>query len=436
MKHCSAAALALLSLFPSSADRLEAAAPADVAAPAEAARADGPVFAAADWPWWRGPRRDGVAPAGPLPPLTWSETENVLWKVPVPGRGHGSPTVVGDRVFLATADVEGQEQSVVCFERGTGKLLWQTPVHRGPLETKGNGKSSQASSSVACDGERVFINFLHGGAVYTTALGLDGRQLWQTKITDFVIHQGFGSSPALYGPLVIVSADHKGGGAVTALERATGKVVWSVARPALPNYTSPLIFTIAGREQLLLTGCDLVTSLDPLTGKALWEIPGATTECVTSTVTDGERIFTSGGYPKNHLAAVAADGSGVVWENASRVYVPSLIARDGHLYGVLDAGVAVCWESATGKEVWKNRLGGTFSASPILVGELLLAVDEAGKTSIWKASPAAFELVGQNQLGDETFATPTACGGRLYLRVAETRDGVRQETLYCIGKSE
>jgi len=407
------------------------------AAPVVAGAGERFDVSAADWPWWRGPQRDGVAPAGQTVPLVWSETENVLWKAAVPGRGHGSPTVVGERVFLATADAERQEQSVLCYDRATGKLLWQTTVHRGPLETKGNGKSSQASASVACDGTSVYVNFLNGGTVYATALSVEGKQMWQTKITDFVMHQGFGSSPALYGPLVIVSADHKGGGAITGLERASGKIVWNVARPSLPNYTSPIIFSIDGRDQLLLTGCDLVTSLDPLSGKTIWEIAGATTECVTSTVTDGKRIFTSGGYPKNHISAVAADGSGKIeWENPARVYVPSLIARDGYLYGVLDAGVAVCWESASGKEIWKNRIGGTFSASPVLVGDLLMATDEAGKTSIWKASPAAFELVGQNQLGDEAFATPVVCGNRIYLRAAATTDGKRQETLYVIGKAD
>src|SRR6185436_10796163 len=134
--------------------------------------------------------------------------------------------------------------------------------------------------------------------------------LWQTKITNYVLHQGFGSSPAVYESLVIVSADNKGTGVIAGLDRATGAIVWKQERPQLPNYTSPIILNVAGREQLLLTGCDLVSSFDPMTGTKLWEIPGATTECVTSTVTDGPLIFTSGGYPKNHLSAVKADGSG------------------------------------------------------------------------------------------------------------------------------
>ena len=116
---------------------------------------------------------------------------------------------------------------------------------------------------------------------------------------------------------------------------------------------------VAGRDQLIFSGCDLVTSLDPLTGELLWEIEGATTECVTTAVTDGTHVFTSGGYPKNHIAAVAADGSGeVVWENNTRAYVPSMLQRDGFLYVTLDAGIASCFRCETGEQVWKSRLGG------------------------------------------------------------------------------
>jgi outer membrane protein assembly factor BamB len=194
---------------------------------------------------------------------------------------------------------------------------------------------------------------------------------------------------------------------------------------------------VAGRDQLLLTGCDLVTSLDPLSGKPFWEIKGATTECVTSTVTDGQLIFTSGGYPKNHVAAVRADGSGeVVWEKKTRVYVPSMIAHNGYLYAVLDSGMAVCWKCATGEEAWKGRLSGTFSASLVLVGEDLFATNESGRTFIFKASPQAFQLVGENRLDGEVLATAAICGGRIYLRVAASEKGRRQEMLYCLGKRE
>ncbi|HBC61078.1 MAG TPA: serine/threonine protein kinase, partial [Planctomycetaceae bacterium] len=249
----------------------------------------------------------------------------------------------------------------------------------------------------------------------------------------YVNHQGFGSSPLLYDNLVIGVADNKGGGAIVAMQRDTGKIIWKRDRPAKPNYPSPVILEAAGRPQLFLTGCDLVTSLDPATGTTLWEVPGATTECVTTTVTDGQRIFTSGGYPKNHVSAVAADGSGkLVWENSARVYVPSMLLHDGVLHAVLDAGVAICWDSATGTELWKGRLGGTFSSSPVLVNGRIYATNEAGRTFIYAASRDGLKIEAENQLGDSVFATPAICGGHIYQRIARTEGTVRQEYLVCI----
>lgn len=394
-----------------------------------------PAVGENDWPWWRGPGRNGLAAADQQPPLRFSETENVIWKAPIPGRGHGTPIVVGEQIFLATADEANEVQMVLCYDRRTGKQLWKTDVHRGGFMEGGNKKATHASSSLACDGERLFINFLNDGAVYTTALDRDGKQLWRTKISDYVIHQGYGSSPAVYGPLVIASADNKGGGAVAGLDRVTGKIVWRNERPATPNYASPIILNVAGRDQLFLTGCDLVSSFDPLTGKKLWEIEGATTECVTSTVTDGRHIYSSGGYPRNHLAAVRADGSGeIAWENNTRVYVPSLVAHAGRLYGVTDAGVAACWDSATGEQLWQGRLGGVFTASPVLVGDRIYAINESGAAFVFRADPKKFELLAENKLGDEVFATPVILGGRIYQRVVHDSGEGRQETLYCLGE--
>ncbi|QDT27936.1 outer membrane biogenesis protein BamB [Gimesia panareensis] len=394
-----------------------------------------PQFKSSDWPWWRGLHRNGVASARQNPPVKWSETENIIWKSPVPGRGYGSPTVYNDKIFLASADTEQETQFVLCYDRQTGKQLWKTDVFKGGLSTKGNKKSTHASSTVACDGERVFINFINNGAAYTTALSLDGKQLWQTKITDYIIHQGYGSSPAIYGPLVIVSADNKGGGAIAGLNRTDGKIIWKNERPKTPNYPSPIILKVAGKEQLLMTGCNLVTGMDPLTGKILWEIDGATTECVTSTVSNGELILTSGGYPKNHMSAVKADGSGeVVWENSTRVYVPSMLVMDDYIYSVTDNGVAICWDIKTGKERWKGRLAGTFSSSPVLVGTRIYVTNEAGESFVFRANPDKFTLIAENKLGSEVFATPTIVDSRIFMRVTEEVDGKRQEMLYCIGR--
>ena len=392
---------------------------------------------AGDWPWWRGPQRNGIADPNQDPPIDLANPASVKWSVDVPGRAHGSACVAGDRVFLTSADEEQKTQAIHGFDRATGALLWTTVVHRDGMTQKTNRKESWASATPACDGERIFINFIHNDCVSTTALDLNGTQLWQTRITNFIVHQGFGSSPAIWGDLVIVAADSKGegGGAVCALDRKTGTIVWKVARAAKPNYVSPIILKAAGKPQLFLTGIDKVTSLDPLTGKILWEIDGATTECVTSTVTDGLRIFTSGGYPKNHVAAVAADGSGkIVWENNDRVYVPSMLLRENHLYAVMDSGVAVCWDSATGAEKWKERLGGTFSASPVMVNDRVYAANESGELYVFRARPDGMERLGSHKLGDEIFTSPSIADGRIYLRVAFLQGEKRTEKLVCYGR--
>jgi len=387
-----------------------------------------------DWAAWRGPEQKGIAP-GPLPPTSWSADSNILWTAQISGRGHSSPTVVGPHVYLATADEENETQSVICLDRESGERLWEKVVHRGGLVKKMNQKASHASSTVACDGERLFINFLHDGAIHTTALTRNGEILWQTRIGDYIVHQGYGASPAIYKSLVLVSADNKGGGVVAGLNRETGNIVWKVNRPKLPNYASPVVVKMHGRDQLIYIGCDVVLSLDPMSGEKLWETEGSTTECVTSTVTNGDLVYTSGGYPKNHVSAVRGDGSGeTVWSNNVRVYVPSMIFQGEYLYGVADAGIAHCWNAATGELKWRGRLDGEFTASPVLVAGHLFATNEKGKSFVYKAGPENFELVGSSQLGDQVFATPTICGGRIYLRAVNGSGEDRQEVLYCIGK--
>lgn len=392
-------------------------------------------FSDADWPWWRGVHRDGMAEAGQKAPAEFGTDKNVIWRSPIPGRGHGSAIVVRDKIFLATADEKEQVQSLVCLDRNGGKQLWKADLHRGNFVGGGNKKSSHASATPACDGDRVFITFINSNAVNTSAVSIDGKKLWQRKICDYVLHQGYGASPTVAGRLVIVMGDNKGGGAVAGLDRISGEIKWSQPRPKKPNYSSPILLSIGGREQIIQIGCDMVSSYDPITGQVNWEAPGATTECVTSAVTDGERIFTSGGYPKNHVAAMKADGSGKIdWEVRSRVYVPSMLVKDGTLYCVTDAGVAMARECATGKELWSQRLNGTFSASPVMVGNRVYAINETGEAFVFDATPAAFTKLAENRLGDEAFATPTICGGRIYLRVAHHEGGNRQEYLYCVGE--
>jgi hypothetical protein len=287
---------------------------------------------------------------------------------------------------------------------------------------------------VVCDGTQLYVSFPNNNKIHTTALGMEGKVLWQRAVTDYVIHQGFGTSPTVYRDVVVAKADSKEiGGAVVGLNKKSGQIIWKINRPKYPNYTTPVMVTAHGKLQMVFAGAELITSIDPLTGKKHWEFPGSTQECVATAVTDGKRIFVSGGWPKNHIAAIEADGSGkITWQNSARVYVPSMLMKDGHLYAAMDAGFAACWDSATGRELWKERLGGAFFASPVLVGERIYATNLAGKTFVYSTNPKEFKLLATNQLGSEVYASPIVSGNRLYLRVA-FKGAKRQEYLYCIG---
>ncbi len=401
-----------------------------VAEGAEAVKADLEI-SATDWPWWRGPDRSGIAPASARPPITLDE-KSLAWKAPIPGRGHSAATIVGDRVFLTTADEAAQTQSIICLARKDGELLWMKQLHEGGFDHN-NKKNSFASSSVASDGQRVFVSFQNHGSVWTTALDLDGRQLWQLEISRFTSHQGYGASPAIYGDNVIVAADNKGTGkgCLVALNRVSGEIAWSQDRPVMPNYVSPIILKVDGKDQLLMSGCEQMASYDPNTGKKLWSTSATTTECVgTAVVADG-LVFASGGYPKHETVGVRADGSGeVVWRNGVRIYVPSLLAYQGHVYTVSDDGIAYCWEAATGKEKWKGRLGGGFSASPILAAGHLYLANEKGQVFVLEPDPEKLVKVATSQVGGEVMATPSFSGRQLYIRSTSEENG-RQEFLYC-----
>ena len=390
-------------------------------------------FATTDWPTWRGLTSDGQAKVVKGLPTEWSEIKNVVWKTPIPGRGHSTPTLVGDRIYLATAEEDEMYQSVICLDKATGKPFWETKVHEGQFAVGLNKHASHAGTAVVHDGERLYVNFVIGNQAYASALGLDGKLLWQKPIGKYKVHQGYGSSPMVFGDIVVVKADTKIGGAICGLDKKTGREIWRQERPKLPNYTTPVVIEAAGNRQMVFCGCELVTSLDPLTGKKLWEVPGSTEECVSTLVTDGTHIFVSGGWPKNHTAAIVADGSGkVAWRNAARVYVPSMLIRDGFLYVTMDAGFAICWNAKTGKQQWKERLGGVFYTSPVMAGNRIYGTNLAGKTFVFEANPDEFKLLATNQLGDEVYASPIVSGDRLYLRVA-FKDEERQEFLYAIG---
>jgi len=390
------------------------------------------TFAETDWPWWRGPQRDGVA-AGAAP-VEWSSTKNIVWSAPVPGRGHSSPTVVGDRVILATADDSAQTQSVLAFDRTTGEQLWETQVHQGGFPSGGqlHQKSTNANCTVACDGERLFVAFLNHAEIHATALSLDGEIVWQTTLGPFASKFGYAPSPALWGPLALFAADHRDGGFLAGVNRLTGEIVWRRKRPAVATYSSPVVAELGGRPQLVISGGEQISSYDPMTGESLWSVRGTAEATCGTVVWDGDLVFASGGYPQSETICVRADGSGEVWKNRQKCYEQSMLAHDGYLYAVTDRGIAYCWEAATGKEQWKGRLSSPVSASPVLADGHIYVCNEGGTMYVFRADPGKFDLVSENLLGDSSFSTPAVCGGQMFFRVSKGGQG----TLYCIGTAE
>jgi outer membrane protein assembly factor BamB len=391
-----------------------------------------------DWPCWRGTHGDGKAATSDLP-LNWSATENVAWKSAVPGRGHSSPIVWRDRVFLTTADEQGQVQSLLCFRRETGEPLWNTPLHQGAFLAC-HPKNSHASPTPACDGQHVYVPYLAEDALWVAAVELDGRLAWKTRVGPFVSEWGYGSSPVLYRNLILVAADNKGNRlahltAVTsylaALDGRTGAIVWRVGRPRLHSYGTPVVGTVAGRPQLVLGGAEKVTSYDPATGEELWSSRWPAKRSAGSIALAPDRIFASTTTFDPEIVCVRADGSGdvtdshVLWrQRRGAADIPSPLYHDGHLYVVNDKGVALCLHADTGKIVWQERLGGAFSASPLLAGDRIYATAEDGTTYVFRAAPR-YELLATNALGESVLASPIPAGGRLLLRGAGF--------LWCIG---
>lgn len=391
-----------------------------------------------DWPWWRGPVRNGIAPAQQSIPTKWSDKENVVWRAPVPGRGHSSPIVVGDRIFLATADMSQKIQQVLAFDRKTGKQLWKVDVSRGGFPARNHPKNSEATPTIASDGERVFATFFHHQTVQATALDLAGKKVWQKTVGPFNPKQfqyGYAPSPMLYKNTVIIAAEHDGESYLAALDRATGKQVWKTPRPGGITFSSPVVAHVAGRDQLLLSGVDQVASYNPNTGEKLWSTPGTTAATCGTMVWEGDIVFASGGFPKPETLAVRADGSGkVLWRNNQKLYEQSMLAHAGYVYALNDNGIMFCWRGEDGKEMWSQRLQGPVSSSPVLAGGHIYWANELGTWYVFKPNPNAFELVAENRLGEEAFPSPAISGGQIFIRTATGSGANRHEFLYCLGK--
>ena len=404
---------------------------------------------AENWPGWRGPRGDGTSLEKGVP-VKWSATENVAWKMKVPGRGHSSPVIWGDRVLLASCLPEKEQRILLCLDRRTGRELWRRVVVKSGLETL-HRLNSRASGTPATDGKLIFATFMKidgrkvpapnvgaarlitPGTIVVAAFDMDGRQKWNVEIGEFISAHGFNSCPVIYEDLVIINGDHDGKSYMAALDRETGKVRWKVKREhGIRSYGTPIIRKVGGRTQMVLAGSKAVTSYDPDTGRQHWTVDGPTEQFVASMVFDGSHFFVTGGFPERHILAIRPDGKGNVTEThiawrarRGASYVPSPIVVGKYFLVVADSGVASCFLAKTGERLWMERLGGGHSASTISAGGLVYFVSDKGVTSVVKPGPK-FEVIAKNEIGELVSSSPAISQGQIFIR--------GEKHLFCVGR--
>ena len=401
-----------------------------------------PKTTLAQWHQWRGPSSNNHAGDGVGLPRKWnlSTGEGIAWKTKLPGRGHSTPIFTPVGIFLTTADAEAGTQSVLKLDSETGELLDEFVLHRGTIPRRIHPNNSHASPSMAYDGERLYASFYTDDSITVTALSEDGRRQWRRRVCEFKpasFQFGYGASPIIEDDVVIVAAEYDGkDSGIYALDRSTGKQRWKIARPANLNFASPIVATISGRRELLIAGADTFCGYDPASGRLIWQVD-TTTEAICGTVVwDGRRALVSGGNPLAGTWCVSAGGRHeLMWSNRVMCYEQSLLAIKNHVFAVADSGVAYCWRTQDGKEMWKQRLfGGGISASPLLADGHVVVASERGQVFIFLATPDRFEPIAEIKTGDSIFATPLAIGDRLYIRTGVNESGRRQEYLVAIGR--
>ena len=382
------------------------------------------------WPGWRGPSAQGHV-AGSGYSDTWSDTENVLWKVGVPGRGNSSPIVWGDRIFLTTAYDSGRRLAVLCYRRADGTLLWETPIPHEGVE-RGHRKNGHASATPVTDGKRVYASFGSHGLV---GVDFDGTVVWQRRLPSLDNYHGSAGSLILYGDTVILYQDHAGQSFVAAFDKGTGETRWWTDRQTRIGWGTPIVLRAGGRDELIVSSEDEVNAYDPRTGKPLWTATGNTFEVIPTPTVGHGLVFCSSGRAGPTLA-IRPGGTGDVTEThvtwrASRgsPFVPSTIIVGDQLYMINDmSSIVTSYEAKTGKLVFQGRLGRPqregFSASPVAFDNKIFFTNDGGETFVLEAGPE-LELLHVNRLNAPTLASPALVDGRWYFRT--------DRELICIG---
>lgn len=387
--------------------------------------------AAKYWPRWRGPSGQGLVKGSGYVD-TWSDTENVLWKVAVPGRGHSSPIVWRDRIFITTADTAGEKRSILCLKRSDGSMIWEAVAPTAPAERLYH-KNSYASGTPSTDGERVYAYFGNAGLV---AVDMNGKQVWHQSFGVTSLYHGPGGSPLLYKDRVIVFQDQKNGSFIAAFNKVTGEKLWHTPREQQVGWGSPVAIRAGTRDEIIVSSQFRVNSYDPATGKELWRASGNTFE-VTPTPAVGHGLLFCPSGRAGPTLAIRPGGSGDVtkthieWQEVKgSPFIPSPLVYGEYLYLINDmTSIATCYEAKSGKVMWQGRLGEaqreSFSASPIGVDGKVFVTNDAGETFVLAAGPE-FKLLHVNRFNERTLASPALVDGLWYFRT--------EKHLMAIGK--
>ena len=415
----------------------------------------------ANWPQWRGPDSLGVSPETNLP-VEWSSAKNIKWKTPVAGRGHSSPIIWGKKVFLTTAIegpvvpgakavthmIEGKEFlhpesigadrrhtfKVLCFDRETGKLLWERVAYEGTVYDNRHRKSSFASSTPATDGRHVYAFF---GSEGLYCYDFNGRLVWKASLGRLgTVGMGTGTSPVLYENLVIMQCDHESGedSFIVALDKRTGKQVWKIPRKVQVSWATPVLVKTAKRAELVTSGTESIIAYDPATGRELWRSKGVDSNAIPSPVMGHNMVFVAAGFPAKVAMAIRLGGAGdlsdspsIVWKyTKGTAYVPSPILYGDHLYLMTDRGIITCLDARTGEvryEGGRVPSPATFTASPVAFDGKIMLTSEDGDAFILKAGPK-HEILRTNSIGEPVYASPAIADGNILIR--------GEHNLYCI----
>ena len=382
---------------------------------------------AQEWTRFRGPNGSGVSPAKTIPTI-WTE-KDINWKAALPGAGHSSPALWGEKVFVTTGDDQGGKFQVLCFGTGDGRMLWQRdfPSKRFPK----HNYNTFATSSPATDEHRVYVSWNTPESSALMAFDHAGTLVWKKDLGPYKSQHGGGSSPIVYEDAVILANEQDGGSFLLAVDAATGKTRWQTARKTVETaYSTPCVYAPKDGKAALIFNSEAhgISGIDPITGAVLWEYANAFDKrSVSSPVVAGNLIIGScgSGGGGNYVVAVRPGDPAKNREpelayslKRSAAYVPTSVFAGGRLFVWSDAGIVSCLDAATGEVKWQERAGGNFFSSPVWVDGRLFCVSTRGEVVVVEASDR-FQVLARNQLGEQTHSTPAIAGGRMYIHTVK-----------------